>query len=72
MYAVIPHGFVSSANLLRVDSILSFMSLIQIMKKTGFSTNPWGTLLGTGLQSDSAPDHNSLSSASQTVVNPPH
>ena len=42
-----------------------------MLKKTWLSTDPWGTSLVTGLQLDSATDLNTLSSASQPVLNPP-
>ena len=53
--SAIPHSFVSSANLLRVDTILSSKSLMKIANKTRSSTDPWGTLLKADLQLDSVP-----------------
>ena len=45
---------------------------MKMLNKTGPSTDPWGTSLVTSLQPDCAADHNPLSSASQTVLNPHH
>jgi len=39
---------VSSANLLRVHSMPSSRSSIKILKRTGPSTDPWGTGVGAG------------------------
>jgi len=47
--------FVSSANLLRMDSLPSLRSLMKMLNKTGPSTDPWGTPVVTDLQPDSAP-----------------
>ena len=48
-----PPSFVSSADLMRVDSITSSRLLMKMLNKTEPRTDPWGTLL-TDLQSDSA------------------
>jgi len=48
-----PPSFLSPANLLRVDFILLFKSLMKMLNKTRLSTDPWKTLLVTGLQRDS-------------------
>jgi len=48
-----PSSFVSLADLLKVDTIPSSRSLMKIWNKARCSTNPWGTLLITGLQLDS-------------------
>lgn len=45
---------------------------MKILNETGPSTDPWGTLLVTGLQPDCTTDHNPLNLASQPVLNPPH
>jgi len=47
-----PLSLVSSANLLRMHSIPSPMSLIKMLKSTGPKTVPWGTLLVTSLHLD--------------------
>jgi len=44
---------------------------MEMLKKIGHSTNPWGTSLATGLQLNYA-DHDPLSSASESVFNPLH
>ena len=73
MSVAIP-SFVSSANLLRVDSLPSFRSWMKMktLNKTRSHTNPWGRPLVTGLQPDCHTDDNPLSSTSQTVLIPPH
>jgi len=63
-----PHSFVSSSNLLRVDSNPSSRSLMKILNMTRLVTDPWGTLLVTCLQLDCTIDHNPLRSASQPIV----
>lgn len=50
-------SFVSSAYLLRVHSICSSRSLVNMLNKNGPLADPWGTLLATGLQLDCATDH---------------
>ena len=67
-----PHSFVSSVNLLRVDSIPSSRSLMQMLNKSRLNNDLWGTLLVTGLQPDCATDDSPLSSASQPILHPPH
>ena len=67
-----PPSFVLSATLLRMHSIPSSRSLMKMLNKTGPSTNPRCTSVATGLQLDCTADHNSLSSASQPVLSPPH
>ena len=52
--SVTPSSFISSANLLRVHSILSSRSLMNILNKTGSSTSHWEHYLSTDLQLDSA------------------
>lgn len=48
-------SFVSSANLLRVNSIFSSRSLMKMLNKTKPSTFPWGSPLVTGLHLNSVP-----------------
>ena len=55
-----PLSLLSSANVLRVHSILSPMSLIKMLKSTGPKTVPWGTLLFTGLHLDIEPSITTL------------
>ncbi|PKU42357.1 rna-directed dna polymerase from mobile element jockey- hypothetical protein [Limosa lapponica baueri] len=55
-----PPSLVSSANLLRIHSVLSSRSLINMLNKTGPSIDPWGTPLVTGLQLDPAPSITTL------------
>ena len=63
----------ASANLLRVDSIPSSRSLMKMLNKHRYSTDPWRTLLSywppTRLCDT---DDNPLSSASQSVLIPHH
>ncbi len=55
-----PLSLVSSANLLRVYSIPSSMSLIKMLKSTSPKTDPWGTPLVTGLHLDIEPFRGTL------------
>ncbi|KAK4827727.1 LOW QUALITY PROTEIN: hypothetical protein QYF61_021155 [Mycteria americana] len=48
--STLPHDLVSSANLLRVNSIPSSRSLIKMLNRTGPNAEPWGTPLVTGCQ----------------------
>lgn len=41
-------GLVWSANLVRVDNVPPFRPLLKVLNRTGFSLDPWGTLLGAG------------------------
>ena len=48
-------SFMSPANLLRLHSVPSSRSWMKKMNKNGWTTDPQGTLLVTGLQLDSEP-----------------
>jgi len=50
-----PLSLVPSANMLRLHSTPSSMSLIKMLKSIGPKTDPWGTLLVTGLHLDREP-----------------
>lgn len=72
-----PSSFVLSANLLRVHSIPSSGLLMQMLYRTGPTSDYWVTLLVAGLQSDfaSLTDHDPLGSAIQSsslFANPAH
>ena len=53
--STLPPSLVLSANLLRVHSIPSSRSLIKMLKRSGPSIEPWGTLLVTGHLLDLTP-----------------